>query len=55
VSVKDPGASRGASPREAVGSLPGNVALDPTNHTAYVTNSQNGTLSILTLGQSRTK
>jgi 6-phosphogluconolactonase (cycloisomerase 2 family) len=55
VSVKDPGASRGAPPREAVGSLPGNVALDLSNHTAYVTNSQNGTLSILTLGQSRTK
>jgi len=55
VSVKDPGASRGASPREAVGSLPGNVALDPTNHTAYVTNSQSGTLSIVAIAQSRTK
>jgi DNA-binding beta-propeller fold protein YncE len=55
VSVKDPGASRGASPREAVGSLPGNVAVDPSNHTAYVTNSQSGTLSILASAQSRTK
>ena len=55
VSVKDPGASRGAPPREAVGSLPGNVALDLSNHTAYVTNSVNGTLSILSIAQSRTK
>jgi DNA-binding beta-propeller fold protein YncE len=55
VSVRDPDASRGAPPREAVGSLPGNVALDLSNHTAYVTNSQSGTLSILTIAQSRTK
>jgi DNA-binding beta-propeller fold protein YncE len=55
VSVRVPDASHGAPPREAVGSLPGNVAVDLTNHTAYVTNSVNGTLSILTTAQSRAK
>jgi DNA-binding beta-propeller fold protein YncE len=55
VSVSDPKASDGAPPREAVGSLPGNVAVDLTNHSAYVTNSQNGTLSILTIAPTGTK
>jgi DNA-binding beta-propeller fold protein YncE len=55
VSVRDPDASSGTPPREAVGSLPGNVAVDLSSHTAHVGNSRNGTLSILTVAQSRTK